>query len=193
MHLIKLTFYAFSGAITLMNWFSSTQACQEEPKRMSFSDNKKGSITTNLIITITDIYDSLSAEGVLQSVPANESYKSVGCRLVSNSAHERMSINVQIKQRGCVCQRIRAWPWLGSCCSRVICSLRGNLEELSQKEMRREGWVPTKIKTVERMSGIEKKNNLFHYHTSRTGVHLRASHKYVMIESTKPPLSQKAK
>lgn len=39
------------------------------------------------------------------------------------------------------------------------------------------------------MSGIEK-YNLFHHHASRIEVHLRASHKYMMIESTKAPLSR---
>lgn len=53
--------------------------------------------------------------------------------------------------------------------------------------------MPAKLKKKkERMSGIEK-YNLFHHHASGIGVHLRASHKYVMIESTKPPLSRWAK
>lgn len=51
--------------------------------------------------------------------------------------------------------------------------------------------MPVKIKK-ERMSGM-KKYNLFHHHASGIGVHLRASHKYAMIESTKPLLSHWAK
>ena len=39
----------------------------------------------------------------------------------------------------------------------------------------------------------KQKENLFPHHASRTGVHLRASHKYVMIQSTKPTLSHEAK
>lgn len=87
-------------------------------------------------------------------------------------------------------RHFRVRLWLGSCFSR---SLWGNLEQFRSRanQMGRMSANADK-KKKKRMSGIEK-YNLFHHHASRIGVHLRASHKYVIIESTKPPPSRWAK
>lgn len=61
MYVIKVTFSAFTGPIMLMNWISSTQA-RGTKKRKNWSViywQHKGSSTTNLSVTRTDIYDSL--------------------------------------------------------------------------------------------------------------------------------------
>lgn len=61
---------------------------------MAFTDKTKtGSITTILMITMTDVSDSLGRNRQRQSVSVNGGYKS------TKSAHERVSVKVQIKQR----------------------------------------------------------------------------------------------
>lgn len=80
-----------------------------------------------------------------------------------------------------------------SCFSRGVSSLRGPLDEYKSEGNETGRMSANKDKNLRKDEWDKKKKNLFQHHASRTGVHLRASYKYVMIESTKPALSHWAK
>ena len=78
MCLIKLTFFCFQRAHypdeLVLHHLSVPRGTKKGCHLLT--TDKKGAITTILIITITDVYESLCSERGQQSVPANEGYKS---------------------------------------------------------------------------------------------------------------------